>query len=153
MSAGERAIILTQVENQYGGKRQALMALGIPKSSYYRWRRYDGMDSHSGDRGRPWNRITPEEETKILTVALESPELSSRQLAAWITDKAGFAVSESTVHRILRREGLVKRLEVQLVAGKRIPYQDHETTPDVGYRCFLLPGGWLGLLLPGDCDG
>jgi len=118
MSAGERAIILTQVENQYGGKRQALMALGIPKSSYYRWRRCDDMESHSGDRGRPWNRITPEEESKILTVARESPELSSRQLAAWITDNAEFAVSESTVYRILRREGLVKRLEVQLVAGK-----------------------------------
>jgi len=110
-------MILTQVENQSKGKRQALMALGIPKSSYYRWRRCDGMESYSGDRGRPWNRITPEEETKILTVARESPELSSRQLAAWITDNAGFAVSESTVYRILRNEGLVKRLEVQLVAG------------------------------------
>ncbi len=38
MSAGDKAIILAQVENQSRGKRQALMALGIPKSSYYRWR-------------------------------------------------------------------------------------------------------------------
>jgi len=118
MSAGERAIILAQVENKSRGKRQAIMALGIPKSSYYRWRRGDGLESHSGDRGRPWNRITPEEESKILAVARESPELSSRQLSAWITDNKGFAVSESTVYRILRREGLVKRLEVPLVAGK-----------------------------------
>ena len=36
MSAGEKAIVLAQVEKQPGGKRQALMALGIPKSSYYR---------------------------------------------------------------------------------------------------------------------
>jgi len=115
MSAGDKAIILTQVENQSSGKRQALMALGIPKSSYYRWRRGQ-PDSRS--RKRSWNRITPEEESKILTVARESPELSSRQLSAWITDNEGFAVSESTVYRILRREGLVKRLEVQLVAGK-----------------------------------
>ncbi len=127
MSAGERAIILTQVENQSGGKRQALMALGIPKSSYYRWRRYDDMESHSRDRGRPWNRITPEEESKILTVAREYTELSSRQLSAWITDNEGFAVSESTVYRILRREGLVKRLEVQLVAGKE--YHTKTTRP------------------------
>ena len=34
MSAGDKAIILAQVENQSRGKRQALMALGIPKSSY-----------------------------------------------------------------------------------------------------------------------
>lgn len=127
MSAGDKSIILTQVENQYGGKRQALMALGIPKSSYYRWRRCDGLESHSGNRGRPWNRITPEEESRILTVAGESPELSSRQLSAWITDNAGFAVSESTVYRLLRREGLVKRLEVQLVVGKE--YHTKTTRP------------------------
>ena len=91
-------MILTQVENNSRGKRQALMALGIPKSSYYRWRR---GQHNSGNRGRPWNRITPEEENKILTVAREYTELSSRQLSAWITDNAGFAVSESTVYRIL----------------------------------------------------
>lgn len=114
MSAGEKAIILAQVEKQSRGKRQALMALGVPKSSYYRWRR----GQSSGHRRRPWNRITPEEEDRILAVARESPELSSRQLSAWITDHEGFAVSESTVYRILRREGMVKRQEAQLTAAK-----------------------------------
>ena len=47
----------------------------------------------------------PNEERRILAVAREFPELSSRQLSAWITDHEGFAVSESTVYRILRREG------------------------------------------------
>ena len=46
------------------------------------------------------------------------PELSSRQLAAWSTDNLSFAVSESTVYRILCREGLVKSPEMQLKAGK-----------------------------------
>jgi hypothetical protein len=77
--------------------------------------------------GRPWNRITPEEDGKILAAAAEAPELSSRQLAARITDNAGFAVSESTVYRILRREGLVKRPVVQLVAGKE--YRTKTTGP------------------------
>ena len=115
MSAGEKTIILAEVENESRGKRQALLALGIPKSSYYRWRQ---GQPDSGNRKRPWNRIIPEEENKILAVAREFPELSSRQLSAWITDNEAFAVSESTVYRILRREGLVKRMEVQLVAGK-----------------------------------
>jgi len=115
MSAGDKAIILAQVENQSRGKRQALMALGIPKSSYYRWR---CGQPDSGNRKRPWNRITPEEDDKILAVAREYPDLSSRQLAAWVTDNADFAVSESTVYRILRREGLVKRQETQLLAAK-----------------------------------
>ncbi len=127
MSAVDKAIVLTQVEKLIGSKRQALIALGIPKSSYYRWRRCDGLESHSGNRGRPWNRITPEEEDRILVVAREYTELSSRQLAVWITDNEGFAVSESTVYRILRKEGLVKRLEVQLVAGKE--YHTKTTRP------------------------
>ncbi len=39
-------------------------------------------------------------------------------MAAWLTDSDGFSVSESTVYRVLRKEGLVKRAEVKLVAGK-----------------------------------
>ena len=124
MSAGDKAIILAQVENQSGGKRQTLMALGISKSSYYRWRR---GQSNSKNARRPWNRITPEEEDKVLAVAREYTELSSRQLSAWIIDNKGFAVSESTVYRLLRREGLVKRLEVQLMAGKE--YHTKTTRP------------------------
>ncbi len=130
MSTVEKAAILTMVETMLRRKRQALSELGIARSTYYRWRqgqRYDSLDPHSGDRGRPWNRITPEEEGKILAAARDFPELSSRQLAAWITDNAGFAVSESTVYRILRREGLVKRPEVQLVAGKE--YHTKTTRP------------------------
>jgi transposase InsO family protein len=124
MSAGAKAIILAQVESQSKCKRQALMALGIPKSSYYRWRQ---GRSDSGNQKRPWNRIIPEEEDKVLAVARESPELSSRQLSAWITDNEGFAVSESTVYRILRREGLVKRQETQLTAAKE--YHTKTTRP------------------------
>ncbi|MFC2011034.1 IS3 family transposase [Chloroflexota bacterium] len=124
MSTAEKAIVLAQMESQPGAKRQALMALGIPKSSYYRWRQ--GRPD-SENRKRPWNRITPYEEDRILVVAKESPELSSRQLAAWITDNESFAVSESTVYRILRREGLVKRQETQLTAAKE--YHTKTTRP------------------------
>jgi len=115
MSNVEKAVILSMVSTMLRHKRQALSELGIPKSTYYRWLR---RQPDSGNRKRPWNRITPYEEDKILATARESPELSSRQLAAWITDNESFAVSESTVYRILRREGLVKRQEMQLKAAK-----------------------------------
>ena len=124
MSTVEKADILRMVETMSRRKRQALSALGIPKSSYYRWRQ---GQTDSGNRKRPWNRITPEEEDKILAAAMESPELSSRQLAAWITDNAGFAISESAVYRILRRGGLVKRQETQLTAAKE--YHTKTTRP------------------------
>ena len=124
MSAVEKVAVLAQVETLARRKRQALMALGIPKSSYYRWRQ---GQPYSGNRKRPWNRITPEEENKVLAIARESPDLSSRQLAAWITDNGGFAVSESTVYRILRREGLVKRQETQLSAANE--YHTKTTRP------------------------
>jgi putative transposase len=124
MSTVEKATILAMVESQSTGKRQALAELGVAKSTYYRWRR---RQPDPRNKRRPWNQITPEEEERILASAREFPELSSRQLATWITDNAGFAVSESTVYRILRREGLVKRPEVQLVAGKE--YHTKTTRP------------------------
>ena len=124
MSNVEKAVILSMVETMLRCKRQALFELGIARSTYYRWRQ---GHPDSGNRKRPWNQITPDEEDRILAVARESPNLSSRQLSAWITDNAGFAVSESTVYRILRREGLVKRPEVQLVAGKE--YHTKTTRP------------------------
>ncbi len=55
------------------------------------------------------------------------PELSCRQLAAWITDNQGYSVSESSVYRILRREGLVKSPETRLAAGKE--YHRKTTAP------------------------
>jgi transposase InsO family protein len=124
MSSVDKAIILAQVENQPRGKRRVLMALGIPKSSYYRWRQ---VQPDSRNRRRPWNQITPEEEGKVLAVAREYPDLSSRQLAAWITDNKGFAISESTVYRLLRREGLVKHQETQIMAAKE--YHTKTTSP------------------------
>ena len=54
----------------------------------------------------------------VLAAAREMPEHSSRQLAVWITDNHSFFVSESTVYRVLRREGLVKSPEMQLKAGQ-----------------------------------
>ena len=76
----------------------------------------------------PWNRLSQPEEQAVLTVARRASELSCRQLAAWITDNQGFSVSESTVYRILRREGLVKSPEMQLKAGKE--YHRKTTGPN-----------------------
>ncbi len=121
MSAVEKAEVLTEVASSPLPKRKALSELGIPKSTYYRWlRRQDqqGLEDHAGGGKPPWNRLSIREERSVLAAAREMPELSCRQLAAWITDNQGFSVSESSVYRILSREGLVKRPEMKLAAGK-----------------------------------
>jgi putative transposase len=123
VSPAEKAEIVNHIEGQSGHKRKVLMELGVPHSTYYRWRKGPGK----GERRAPWNRITPNEERRVLAVAREYPELSSRQLSAWITDNEGFAVSESTVYRLLRREGLVKRQETELEAAKE--YHTKTTRP------------------------
>ncbi len=66
MSTVEKAVILRMVETMFRRKRQTLFELGIARSSYYRWRQ---GQPDSGNRKRPWNRITPYEEDKILAVA------------------------------------------------------------------------------------
>ena len=76
------------------------------------------LDDRRGGSSTPWNRLTPQEQRSVLAVARHLPELSCRQLAAWITDNQGFSVSESTVYRILREEGLIKSPQMQLKAGK-----------------------------------
>jgi putative transposase len=140
MSPSEKGDILAQVENQPGCKQKVLADLGISRSTYYRWRQGHNEPKR---RVRPWNRITPNEERRILAVAREFPELSSRQLSAWITDHEGFAISESTVYRILRREGLVKRQEIQAEAAKE--YHTKTTRPHQMWAtdaCYFRVVGW-----------
>ena len=54
----------------------------------------------------------------VLEEALEQTNLSSRQLVAWITDNKGFSVSESTVYRLFKSQGLIKSPEMKMAAGK-----------------------------------
>ncbi len=132
MSASEKTTVLARVASSTLPKRQVLKDLGVPKSTYYRWltreQRCQGLENQPEGGLAPWNRLSQPEEQAVRTVARRAPELSCRQLAAWITDNQGFSVSESTVYRILRREGLVKSPKMQLKAGKE--YHRKTTGPN-----------------------
>jgi len=115
MSAQGKEEILTLVAGSGLPCRRALAQLRLPRSTYYRWlkRQTEGrLGDKKGGSSLPWNKISPEEEAKILTEARASSELSARQLAWKLTDSGGMYVSESTVYRILKREGLVKPAEI-----------------------------------------
>ena len=120
MSAMEKADVILKVEESPGSRRKVMAESGIPKSTYYRWRarQRQEMLEDRPQSGRSWNTLTPDEKSVILDVANEYTDLSSRQLSAWITDNKGFSVSESTVYRILKSEGLVKSPEMKMSAGK-----------------------------------
>ena len=92
----------------------------MPRSTYYWWRRQQQVGTTQSKKGHrsPWNRLQPEEEALVLAAARQLPTWRGRQLAAWLTDHQGLAVSAATVYRILRREGLVKSPEMQLGASK-----------------------------------
>ena len=122
MSAAEKKEILTLVARSELPRRRALAQLGLAKSTYYRWLRRqveDRLEDRKGGSPVPWNKLKPEEELRILTLARASPELSARQIAFRMVDLENLYVSESTVFRILKREGLIKPAEVVgLKAGR-----------------------------------
>jgi len=105
----ERKEILDQVTASPLPVRQALARLGLAKSTYYRWQSRPAKSKPA----IPWNKLSSEDEEVVLANAIDWPELSPRQLALKITDTDGLYISESTVYRILKREGLIKPAEIK----------------------------------------
>jgi transposase InsO family protein len=124
MSATKTAEIMEKVAKSSAPTLRVLRELGVPKSTYYRW---CAKATPRSSRRVPWNRLVEGERQRVLTVARTSPAWSSRQVAAWITDNDHFSVSESTVFRILKREGLVRRIEVPVPASNE--YRHKTTAP------------------------
>jgi putative transposase len=115
VSAVEKSKILALVADSGLPRRRVLDHLGLSKSTYYRWlkRQSEGrLQDKKGGSPIPWNKLRPKEKARILTQARASPELSARQLALKLVDEDGWYVSESTIFRILKREGLIKPAEV-----------------------------------------
>ena len=115
MSAEGKAEIITLVNCSGLPRSRALAQLRLPRSTYYRWlkRLSEGrLKDRKGGSSIPWNKIRPEEETRILSESRASPELSCRQLAWKVTDVGDNYISESTVYRILKRAGLIKPAEI-----------------------------------------
>ncbi len=115
MSAQGKAEIIALVTGSGLPCRRALAQLGLPRSTYYRWlkRQTEGrLQDRKGGSSLPWNKVSPEEEAVVLAEARASPELSCRQLAWKVTDTGQSYISESTVYRILKREGLIKPAEI-----------------------------------------
>ena len=112
-SASEKLEIIRTVETSHLPVRRTLSKIGIPKTTFYTWLdRYaaGGLEALEDRKPRPkrvWNRIPDEIRDRIIERALEQPELSPREVAVAFTDAEKTFVSEASVYRILKAEGLV----------------------------------------------
>jgi putative transposase len=137
-------------------KKQTLGQLGLAASTYYRWqRRYQdegeaGLVDRRRQPGTVWNRMKPEEEKAILGAALGEPDRSPRELACWLSDHAGFTVSESSVYRVLKRHGLIREVNVVgFPAGKEYrvkPTRVNEQRQSDASYFFVVGWGWYYLI-------
>jgi putative transposase len=111
--ASEKLEIIRLVETSPLPVRRTLAELGIPKSTFYAWLdRYhaDGLDGLGDRQPRPhrvWHRIPDDVRDRGVALALDEPELSSREMAVAFADRECSFVSEYSVYRVLKAQGMV----------------------------------------------
>jgi len=114
MSTQEKMEILRVAMGSDAPVRKTLGALDLPKSTYYRWRNkwhlmgLLGLRDTRPKRRGSWNKLLPDQQTKIIDIATLNLDWPCRQISFYITDHEGFSVSKSTVYRVLKAEGLIE---------------------------------------------
>ena len=109
----EKLEIIRMVTRSDIGVNRTLRELGLHKSTFYKWynlyleKGEAGFYSTSSSSRRQWNSIPEQEKNLVVELALEYPELSSRELAHRMTDEKGIFISESSVYRILKQRDLI----------------------------------------------
>lgn len=91
--------------------RKALKILGVPYSSYYRWKRQEAWNSQTTQPIQPVRvyEALPEEKAAVKEYALAHPDIRHRELAWRMIDEEVAYLSPSTVYRILLEENLMNR--------------------------------------------
>ena len=114
----EKMEVIRLVEESPVSVKQTLKDLGVSRSTFYSWYKvylkegYDGLaadprEAAKGRHNRFWNQIPEEVKAQVITLALEQPALSPRELAQLFTDSNAYFISESSVYRILKAKGLI----------------------------------------------
>ena len=109
----EKYEIIRLVEDSEIGVSRTLFKLGIRKSTFYNWygkykqEGYDGLAAKGRKTDTTWNKIPDQIRAQVIALALELPELSPRELAYRMIDNNRYYISESSVYRILKSQGLV----------------------------------------------
>jgi putative transposase len=153
--ASEKLEIIRLVEQSHLPARRTLEKLGVSRPTFYRWYgRYleGGPEALKDRRPRPnrvWNRIPSEIHDKIITLALDVPELSPRELAVRFTDESKYFVSESTVYRLLKAHDLITSPAYVVIKAAE-EFRDKTSSPNqlwqTDFTYFKIVGwGWYYL--------
>ena len=84
--ASEKLEIIRLVERSHLPAKQTLDMLSIPRTTFYRWYAHYRLDGEAAlqDKAplpaRIWNRIPDTVRERLITLALDRPELSPREL-------------------------------------------------------------------------
>ena len=104
-----------------------------------------------------WNRIPDNIRDKVVKLAVDEPELSSRELAVMFTDTERYFISEASVYRILKAHDMITSPayivvkaanessdinQLSFSAALRLPVRQWAN------RLHLFKGYWLELVLP-----
>lgn len=112
-TASEKEEIIRLIVGSDVGINQTLRRIGLNKSTFYNWYKaysdfgIDGLAPAKRCSRRQWNSLPQEQKNLVVDLALEYPELSSRELAFKLTDEQQIFISESSVYRILKERGLI----------------------------------------------
>ena len=112
-AASEKLEIIRLVERSHLPAKQTLDMLGVPRTTFYHWYAHYRLDGEAAlqDKAplpvRICNRIPDTVRSQLITLALDRPELSPRELAVTFTDTEGYFVSESSVYRLLKAHDLI----------------------------------------------
>ncbi len=88
---------------------EILKHLGIPRSSYFRWKKEEAWKREKPQPVKPVQAFEalPEEKQAVVKYALDHPGIRHRELAWRMIDEDVAYLSMSTVYRILREEELM----------------------------------------------
>jgi putative transposase len=121
MSKYEKMNAISMVEGSGLSISGALNKTGLPRTTFYRWKKkfrtmgISGLKDNKPKPRRPWNKLLPEQEDTILETATAALSLDrpARQISWYICDNEGFSVSETTVYRLLKLHNLIAQRQAK----------------------------------------